>query len=172
MDEFLFVNSSRNERENALLSLFINLCLYTTYDKEKGGFDIEPIFRNAVLIRCRRGASRRAGFFKSGLAKAPLPDQPILDAGCGTGQTAAYLGHLLYPVTVVDKDPIMLEKAKKDLQMKGLPSLHIRQSWNISCSLLSPFPASCQNRSSVFRFDALSPRNFKSIEARRDADWY
>lgn len=101
--------------------LFINLCLYTTYDKEKGGFDIEPIFRNAVLIRCRRGAPRRAGFFKSGLAKGcALPDQPILDAGCGTGQTAAYLGHLLYPVTVVDKDPIMLEKAKKRFANEGL----------------------------------------------------
>lgn len=90
-------------------------------------------------------------FSKAVLQKAaPSPNQPILDAGCGTGQTAAYLGHLLYPVTVVDRDPIMLEKAKKDLRMKGLPSLHIRRSWNISRFLLSPFPVSCQNRSSVF----------------------
>ncbi|MGV2549691.1 SAM-dependent methyltransferase, partial [Bacillus licheniformis] len=32
-------------------------------------------------------------FSKAVLQKAaPSPDQPILDAGCGTGQTAAYLG--------------------------------------------------------------------------------
>ncbi|UTL70963.1 class I SAM-dependent methyltransferase [Bacillus halotolerans] len=60
-------------------------------------------------------------FSKAVLQKAaPPPDQPILDAGCGTGQTAAYLGHLLYPVTVVDKDPVMLEKAKKRFANEGL----------------------------------------------------
>lgn len=90
-------------------------------------------------------------FSKAVLQKAaPPPDQPILDAGCGTGQTAAYLGHLLYPVTVVDKDPVMLEKAKKDLQMKGWPSLHILESWNIFRFLRRPFPVSCPNPSSVF----------------------
>ena len=53
-------------------------------------------------------------FSKAVLTKAaPPPGEPILDAGCGTGQTAAYLGHLLYPVTCVDKDPLMLEKAAK-----------------------------------------------------------
>ncbi|NTU25445.1 methyltransferase domain-containing protein [Bacillus tequilensis] len=60
-------------------------------------------------------------FSKAVLQKAaPSPNQPILDAGCGTGQTAAYLGHLLYPVTVVDKDPIMLEKAKRRFANEGL----------------------------------------------------
>ncbi|MGF7532927.1 class I SAM-dependent methyltransferase [Bacillus mexicanus] len=60
-------------------------------------------------------------FSKAILQKAALsPNQPILDAGCGTGQTAAYLGHLLYPVTVVDKDPIMLQKAKNRFTNEGL----------------------------------------------------
>ncbi|ASS71432.1 class I SAM-dependent methyltransferase [Bacillus atrophaeus] len=60
-------------------------------------------------------------FTKTVLQKAALPSNlPILDAGCGTGQTAAYLGHLLYPVTVIDKDPVMLEKAKKRFASEGL----------------------------------------------------
>ncbi|MGC2840543.1 class I SAM-dependent methyltransferase [Bacillus velezensis] len=60
-------------------------------------------------------------FSKAVLTKAaPPPGEPILDAGCGTGQTAAYLGHLLYPVTCVDKDPLMLEKAAKRFAAEGL----------------------------------------------------
>ncbi|KXZ21701.1 class I SAM-dependent methyltransferase [Bacillus nakamurai] len=60
-------------------------------------------------------------YSKAILAKAaPPPHEPILDAGCGTGQTAAYLGHMLYPVTCVDKDPLMLEKAAKRFAAEGL----------------------------------------------------
>ncbi|MEH6974020.1 class I SAM-dependent methyltransferase [Bacillus sp. JJ675] len=51
---------------------------------------------------------------KAVLAKADIdPELPILDAGCGTGQTAAYLGHLLFPVTALDSDAVMICKAKK-----------------------------------------------------------
>ncbi|MFN2745719.1 class I SAM-dependent methyltransferase [Bacillus sp. z60-18] len=51
---------------------------------------------------------------KAVLAKAEIdPELPILDAGCGTGQTAAYLSHLQFPVTALDSDPVMIEKAKK-----------------------------------------------------------
>lgn len=85
-------------------------------------------------------------FTKTVLRKAALPSNlPILDAGCGTGQTAAYLGHLLYPVTVIDKDPVMLEKAKKDSQVKDcqfpLISL-ILKSFPFPLKLFLPF---CRN---------------------------
>lgn len=93
----------------------------STYAEEKEDSAFEQIFRNAVLIRSRRGSPRRARFSKAVLTKAaPPPGEPILDAGCGTGQTAAYLGHLLYPVTCVDKDPLMLEKAAKRFAAEGL----------------------------------------------------
>ena len=37
-------------------------------------------------------------------------DDRILDVGCGTGQTAAYLGHLGYEVEAIDTHPLMIEK--------------------------------------------------------------
>ncbi|QGQ46561.1 class I SAM-dependent methyltransferase [Metabacillus sediminilitoris] len=40
-------------------------------------------------------------------------DKAILDAGCGTGQTASYLYQLGYDVTGLDKDSQMIEHAKK-----------------------------------------------------------
>lgn len=39
------------------------------YDKEKGGFDIELIFRNVVFIWCCRSVFRWVCFFKSGFVK-------------------------------------------------------------------------------------------------------
>ncbi len=83
--------------------------------RKKEDSAIEQIFRNAVLIRVG-GLTPAGSLFQSRSHKAaPPPGEPILDAGRGTGQTAAYLGHLLYPVTCVDKDPLMLEKADKTI---------------------------------------------------------
>ncbi|ASB88832.1 class I SAM-dependent methyltransferase [Bacillus sonorensis] len=64
---------------------------------------------------------------KAVLAKADIdPERPILDAGCGTGQTAAYLGQLLFSVTALDSDAVMLDKAKKRFADEGLsiPVVH------------------------------------------------
>ena len=46
----------------------------------------------------------------------------ILDIGCGTGQTAAYLAHK-YKANVIglDINPLMVEKAKKRIKNEGLP---------------------------------------------------
>jgi len=64
---------------------------------------------------------------KAVLAKAGIdPEQPILDAGCGTGQTAAYLGQLLFPVTALDADPAMIDKAQQRFKKEQLsiPVVH------------------------------------------------
>ncbi|MCM3118033.1 class I SAM-dependent methyltransferase [Neobacillus sp. MER 74] len=46
----------------------------------------------------------------------------ILDAGCGTGQTAAFLyQHYFAKVVGVEINPIMIEKAKNRFQSIGLP---------------------------------------------------
>ncbi|PGT74841.1 SAM-dependent methyltransferase [Bacillus sp. AFS040349] len=42
----------------------------------------------------------------------PIPSK-ILDAGCGTGQSSSYLYQLGYEVKGLDKDPVMIEHAKK-----------------------------------------------------------
>ncbi|RKP54361.1 class I SAM-dependent methyltransferase [Cohnella endophytica] len=36
----------------------------------------------------------------------------VLEVGCGTGRTACYLARLGYDVTAVDRNPLMLEKAR------------------------------------------------------------
>ncbi|NPC93108.1 methyltransferase domain-containing protein [Bacillus sp. WMMC1349] len=64
---------------------------------------------------------------KAVLAKADIePEAPILDAGCGTGQTATYLRHLLFPVTALDSDEVMIDKAKKRFAREKLtiPIVH------------------------------------------------
>lgn len=49
-------------------------------------------------------------------------DTSILDIGCGTGQTAAYLAKTYgAKVTGIDINPIMVEKAKKRMQEASLP---------------------------------------------------
>ncbi|MBB6669245.1 class I SAM-dependent methyltransferase [Cohnella nanjingensis] len=37
----------------------------------------------------------------------------ILEVGCGTGRSACYMAQLGYDVTAVDRNPLMLEKAKR-----------------------------------------------------------
>ena len=39
---------------------------------------------------------------------------------CGTGQTAAYLGQLLFPVTALDADPVMIDKARQRFKKEQL----------------------------------------------------
>lgn len=48
-------------------------------------------------------------------------DDRILDVGCGTGQTAAYLGHLGYEVEAIDTHPLMIEKANLRFEREQLP---------------------------------------------------
>ncbi|KAA6482596.1 class I SAM-dependent methyltransferase [Bacillus swezeyi] len=67
------------------------------------------------------------GLTKAVLAKADIdPELPILDAGCGTGQTAAYLSHLLFPVSALDSDAVMIDKAIKRFEKERLsiPAFH------------------------------------------------
>lgn len=48
--------------------------------------------------------------------------EAVLDVGCGTGQTAAYLAENFHcQVTAIDKHPIMVEKAKERLKNNNLP---------------------------------------------------
>ncbi|MGE8203947.1 class I SAM-dependent methyltransferase [Heyndrickxia sp. NPDC080065] len=57
------------------------------------------------------------------------PSTKILDAGCGTGQTAAYLEETYKcDVTVLDSHPIMLEKAKQRFKYAHLPIKVLRGS--------------------------------------------
>ncbi|AOZ90355.1 SAM-dependent methyltransferase [Bacillus xiamenensis] len=55
------------------------------------------------------------------------PDDHILDTGCGTGQTAAYLGHLGYQVKAIDTHPLMIKKANLRFAREKLP-LHALQA--------------------------------------------
>lgn len=48
-------------------------------------------------------------------------DMTLLDVGCGTGQTAAYIAeHYPCKVTAADINPLMLEKARKNFTDHGL----------------------------------------------------
>jgi ubiquinone/menaquinone biosynthesis C-methylase UbiE len=51
---------------------------------------------------------------------------PILDAGCGTGQTAVHLKQLSFPVTALEPDRTMAHKAALRFQQNGLsiPIVH------------------------------------------------
>lgn len=111
-------------------------------------------------------------FQKRSCKGCALPDQPILDAGCGTGQTAAYLGHLLYPVTVVDKDPIMLEKAKKICEWRACHPCISGGAGTSPVFFWVLFLRPVRIGPQFFTPDILSSRNFKSFKTRRDADWY
>ncbi|MGX9135307.1 class I SAM-dependent methyltransferase [Rummeliibacillus sp. JY-2-4R] len=52
---------------------------------------------------------------------AILPSQKVLDIGCGTGQTAAFLAeHFKCDVTVIDNNYTMIEKATRRFKKKGL----------------------------------------------------
>ncbi|MGE6629726.1 class I SAM-dependent methyltransferase [Bacillus sp. NPDC077027] len=56
------------------------------------------------------------------------PKQRILDVGCGTGQTAAYLGNLGFQVEAIDVHPLMVEKANHRFQLEDLPLKAIESS--------------------------------------------
>ncbi|MHC0037660.1 class I SAM-dependent methyltransferase [Pseudoneobacillus sp. C159] len=61
----------------------------------------------------------------------------ILDVGCGTGQTAAYLAARFgAKVTAMDINPIMIEKAKSRMQKHQLP-VEVIQGSIEQCSLKS-----------------------------------
>lgn len=51
----------------------------------------------------------------------PSPEAHILDAGCGTGQTAAFIAkHYNCQVTALDENSIMLTKLKKRMEREGI----------------------------------------------------
>ncbi|MEK5522775.1 class I SAM-dependent methyltransferase [Heyndrickxia sp. FSL W8-0423] len=57
------------------------------------------------------------------------PTTKILDAGCGTGQTSAYLAERYKcDVTALDIHPVMIEKAKKRFKERHLPIKTIQSS--------------------------------------------
>ncbi|WP_249728292.1 class I SAM-dependent methyltransferase, partial [Bacillus paralicheniformis] len=50
------------------------------------------------------------------------PGADILDVGCGTGQTAAYLATAYQArLTGIDIHPVMIKKAQKRMQKRRLP---------------------------------------------------
>lgn len=50
------------------------------------------------------------------------PMEAVLDVGCGTGQTAAFLAESYHcQVTAIDKHPIMVEKAEERLKNRNPP---------------------------------------------------
>jgi len=59
----------------------------------------------------------------------------VLEVGCGTGRTACYLAHLGCDVTAVDRNPLMLEKARS--RALRTPS-NVRLVYGDASSL--PFP--------------------------------
>ncbi|WP_138417490.1 class I SAM-dependent methyltransferase [Aquibacillus sediminis] len=65
---------------------------------------------------------------KQMLAKLGLKaDHHVLDAGCGTGQTAAYIAETFgCQVTAVDTHPVMIEKAKQRFNEQGV-QIHVLQ---------------------------------------------
>ncbi|KLK99161.1 SAM-dependent methyltransferase [Bacillus pumilus] len=56
------------------------------------------------------------------------PHARILDAGCGTGQTAAYLGNIGYQVEAIDTHPLMIEKANLRFKREELPTRALEAS--------------------------------------------
>lgn len=51
-----------------------------------------------------------------------LPVETVLDVGCGTGQTAAFLAKKFHcQVTAIDKHPIMIEKAEERFKNNNPP---------------------------------------------------
>lgn len=55
------------------------------------------------------------------------PGADILDVGCGTGQTAAYLATAYQAsVTGIDIHPVMIKKAQKRMQKHVYPSVYCK----------------------------------------------
>ncbi|WP_419880753.1 class I SAM-dependent methyltransferase [Peribacillus sp. B-H-3] len=69
------------------------------------------------------------GLTKKILAKEKISDKTtVLDAGCGTGQTASYLFRTFScPVTAIDKHPEMIKKALQRFKHEKIP-IQILQS--------------------------------------------
>ncbi|CDQ40366.1 MULTISPECIES: class I SAM-dependent methyltransferase [Virgibacillus] len=71
------------------------------------------------------GGAHPGGLYltKTLLTKENMDEQTsVLDIGCGTGQTAAYIADTYRcRVTAVDYNPVMLEKAKKRFLSRDLP---------------------------------------------------
>ncbi|MGE5507320.1 MAG: class I SAM-dependent methyltransferase [Chitinophagales bacterium] len=50
----------------------------------------------------------------------PRPGARVLECGCGTGRTAVHLAHLGAKVTAVDRNGVMLEKARRRAAAEGV----------------------------------------------------
>lgn len=84
---------------------------------------MRPTYQDALAHYGLSGA-HPGGFdlTKALLRREPLrPGMRILDAGCGTGQTSAYLAkNSPCKVTAIDHHPIMISKAKNRFAKEGL----------------------------------------------------
>jgi SAM-dependent methyltransferase len=59
----------------------------------------------------------------------PGADTVVLDVGCGTGQTAAYLGqHYPCKIAAVDLNPQMVALARRKFEALRLNSIHLQQA--------------------------------------------
>jgi len=69
-----------------------------------------------LLARAGEGSAHPGGFeaTKRLLRRIRLPEGArVLEVGCGTGRSACYLSRLGCDVTAVDRNPLMLEKARR-----------------------------------------------------------
>nr|WP_238357773.1 class I SAM-dependent methyltransferase [Cohnella zeiphila] len=74
------------------------------------------------MARAGEGSAHPGGFgaTKRLLRRINLPaGSRVLEVGCGTGRTACYLSELGYDVIAVDRNPLMLEKARRRAQGSG-----------------------------------------------------
>lgn len=75
-----------------------------------------------LLARAGEGSAHPGGFEATRrLLRRIRPPQGgrVLEVGCGTGRSACYLSRLGYDVIAVDRNPLMLEKARRRAQRTG-----------------------------------------------------
>lgn len=91
-----------------------------------------------LLARAGEGSAHPGGFEATRrlLSRIRLPSGArVLEVGCGTGRSACYLSRLGFDVTAVDRNPLMLEKAKRRASRTGS---RVRFAFGDAGSL--PFP--------------------------------
>jgi SAM-dependent methyltransferase len=83
--------------------------------------------------------SAHPGGFAATLGLLPLlrlsPGLRLLECGCGTGRTACHLAHQGLEVTALDRNPLMLSKARRRGEAEG-----VAVEWVAGDVLALPFP--------------------------------
>lgn len=103
----------------------VTILIFLSYYKKKEGGFIQSSNYLKFLAKFGVGGAHPGGI---NLSKALLKKEnieqasDILDVGCGTGQTAAYLASFYQAnVTGIDIEPLMIKKARQRMQKAYLP---------------------------------------------------